>query len=342
MNFYAHRLLSSAAYVFLLFYATSCGEELNDAEATPPEPQAVVVFSPGGLGDQSYNDCILQGVQQFKKEHGDIGVYISSPGSLKEAERIFSDWLKRPESDIPELLVMASSDYEQLADSLLAIHKLTDNKRVLLFESRKSFADSKIRTFQMSMYGASYLAGAMAAECAAGEKSLVVLANPTDGPIAVARDGFMAGNGGNGDVVYLADDWTGYIASTLAYQNMSQWAQEYGFIFPVAGGSNLGIYRYSREYQDTPCLAGMDVDQSGLSDKITGSVIKHIDRLVYGYLTEWANTQTMPESQLYGLESGYVDWELSSRYAGKNQDKMNGLWQQAIEKEREYNERNNR
>ena len=48
----------------------------------------------------SYNDCILEGVQKFKMEHKEIDIYIYSPESLLEAEKIFSDWLKRPESEI--------------------------------------------------------------------------------------------------------------------------------------------------------------------------------------------------------------------------------------------------
>ena len=54
----------------------------------------VFLFSPSGLGDMSYNDCILEGVQRFKMEHKEIDIYIYSPESLPEAEKIFSDWLK--------------------------------------------------------------------------------------------------------------------------------------------------------------------------------------------------------------------------------------------------------
>lgn len=311
----------------------------TDAPAAPsPAPAVIFLFSPGGLGDMSYNDRILEGIQKFKKEHDEVDTYIYSPAELAEAERIFSDWLARPESDVPALFVLGSSDYEPMAERHLADRHLTANKSILLFESRKSYADRRIHTFQISMYGASYLAGAVARECRGDGRSLIVLGNNSDGPITIAKEGFMAGNGGDCDVEYLADDWTGFTSAPLAYRKMSEWAAAYRFIFPVAGGSNAGIYRYSREFGQSPFLAGMDVDQSSLSNKITGSVIKHIDRLVYEYLNEWALNGTMPEARLYGLESGYADWLLSPRYEECFGNLVNSLRDRAVTKENEYYE----
>lgn len=288
----------------------------------------------------SYNDCILEGVQRFKLEQPETDIYIYSPESLGEAEKIFSDWLVRPESNIPVLFVLATSDYEPIAEKYLEEYSLTTNKSILMFESRKRYNDPNIHTFQISMYGASYLAGATAAQCCSDKKALALLANDSDSPIGIARDGFVDGFQGECDVEYLADDWTGYIQSSLTYQKMRDWSKEYGYIFPVAGGSNAGIYRYSRENEDSPFLAGMDIDQSGLSNRITGSVIKQIDRLIFEYLMEWSTTGTMPESQLYGLESGYADWKLSPLYEAEYKDVLEQTRQQAITKENEYYEGN--
>ena len=303
--------------------------------------QIVFLFSPGGLGDMSYNDCILEGVQRFKMEHPHTDVYLYSPKTLGEAEKIFSDWLERPESDIPVLFALASSDYEPMAEKHLAEHNLTSNKSILLFESQKHYDDSNIHTFQLSMYGASYLAGIVARECSGDKKSLIVLANNSDKPIGIAGSGFIDGYGEPCDVEFLADDWTGYVSAALAYQRMSDWSDRYGFIFPVAGGSNSGIYRYSREFDASPFLAGMDIDQSSLSNKITGSVIKHIDRLVYEYLSDWALSGSMPENQLYGLESGYVEWQFSPAHKDLLSMSVDGKRQEAIAKEKEYYETDN-
>lgn len=301
-------------------------------------PQIVCLFSPGGLGDMSYNDCILSGVQQFKKANPQVDIFMSSPGSLEEAERIFTDWLRRPGSDIPVLFVLASSDYELLADRYLPEYELPDNKRLLLFETLKQYDNEKVYTFQVSMYGASYLAGVCAATLTDAKPPLVLMGSSTDEPTFAARDGFADGLGHDCDVEYLADDWSGYVMPVYTYRKMADWSSRYGFIFPVAGGSNTGIYRYSREFAECPFLAGMDVDQSAFSSKITGSVVKRFDRLVEEYFSEWLATGSMPSTQTYGLGSGYVDWEIAPRYREKLEHVAGLNRQRAILNEKEYYE----
>lgn len=330
-------VLFAILLAILVLALWGCSAE-DGEEPAGPTPQVVFLFSPGGLGDMSYNDRILEGVQTFKMAHPDIDVYLYSPESLEEAERIYTDWLKRPGSNIPVLFTLASSDYEPMVDRWLDSYELTPNKSILLFESNRTYAGSQIHTFQISMYGASYLAGITARECSAAKGSLVILANPADSPISFARAGFIAGFGSECDTEYLADDWTGYVAASQTYRRMSEWSENYGFIFPVAGGSNAGIYRYSRENPDSPLLAGMDIDQSSLSNRITGSVIKNIDRLIYEYLEEWLESGTMPSRVLYGLDSGYVDWLLAPRYAERFGYAVESARPAAIERERNYYE----
>lgn len=281
----------------------------------------------------SYNDCILKGVQRFKKENPTVDIFFYSPDKMEVSERIFSDWVKRPESNIPVLFVFASSDYDELTSRELANITLPPNKRVLVFESRKKFSDG-VSSFQICMYGASYLAGVTAAEACGVDEALVVLANDSDSPIALARDGFCDGFGRQCSVEYLADDWTGYTSAALAYRKMDDWASKYGFIFPVAGGSNSGIYRYSRESDSCPYLAGIDTDQSPLSSRITGCVIKHIDKLIYEYLSEWLDLKKLPASKVYGLESGYIDWILAPAFEAQFKDMVESHRQDAINKEK--------
>ncbi len=330
----------------LVSFACSSEEGEPNPVPTHPTPQIIVLYGPSGLVDQGYMDCILTGVQNFKKKHyAEVDVYQYSPGTLEDAERLLTDWLSLPPSNIPALFVVASADYEELVTDLFSQYSLTDNKRMLMFETDIE-SELPITMFRMSMYGASYLAGVTAAEYAntlgeddGSKDALILLAHPNDMTIAKAGMGFQAGFestaiDANAFTEYLADDWTGYVSAQAAYQKMSNWSKSYSFIFPVAGGSNQGIYRYTREYPNSPLTAGMDVDQSGLSRNITGCVIKHIDRLICDYMETWLATRELPESKVFGLESGYIDWQLAPNYL-HYQPIVDAARQEAIRKEAE-------
>lgn len=330
----------TALLTVLSALGVSCSSDSYDEPDVPsePTPQIIVMYALGGLGDQGYNDCILAGVQNFKKAyHNDVEIYQYSPGTSEEAVRLLNDWLSLSESNIPALFVVASSDYEELLMEVLEEKSLTSNKRLLLFESDNA-NNIPATTFRLSMYGASYLAGVTAAQVLDnGKNALVLLAHPGDNTIAKAGDGFSDGFKDSAEdnkafTEYLAQDWTGYVSAQVAYQRMSEWAQNYDFIFPVAGGSNQGVYRYTREYADAPLTAGMDVDQSGLSRNITGCVIKHIDQVVYNYMETWLSTGELPESAVFGLESGYTDWLLSP-YFSEYQSVVDAARNTAIRKE---------
>lgn len=86
---------------FLVTGALSSCNHTDELEPESPAPQIVFLFSPGGLGDMSYNDRILEGVQRFKMENGDIDIYIYSPESLQEAEKILQTGLNVPKAAYP-------------------------------------------------------------------------------------------------------------------------------------------------------------------------------------------------------------------------------------------------
>lgn len=84
------------------------------------------------------------------------------------------------------------------------------------------------------------------------------------------------------------------------------------FVLPLAGGSNNGIYKYSRE---TPfylsLVIGMDTDCSWFSSRIPFSIVIHIDTLLVQYLTAWFEEREMEPSHTYGMDSGMVDIVMS-------------------------------
>ncbi|MBO4984175.1 MAG: BMP family ABC transporter substrate-binding protein [Bacteroides sp.] len=316
---------------------TACGDSDTPAEV---RKQLHILFSVNGLGDMGYNDCLLTGIQRVRKAHAEADFYFYNPASEAEAEEVFRTWLEK-ESEVSSLFVLAASDYEAMAKRLLPNHPPIGNKEILLFES-KNPDGLPLHSFDISMYGASFLAG-VAAVCCTPLPPLVLLGNSEDASVQEGVDGFTDGyrffaEATEVATLALADDWTGYSSAETAYRNMFEWAQLYGFIFPIAGGSNMGIYRYLREYPKGIYTAGMDVDQSPLCTQITGSVVKHIDRLLEEQLTQWIETGAFPSAHLYGLESGCVEWLLSPDYEEALGTAMKEYLGIAILKEKEYEE----
>ncbi|MDR2894586.1 MAG: hypothetical protein LBU97_03910 [Alistipes sp.] len=329
--------------VALLFGATACatlaGCDPDLPEGTPnATPQVTVLFSPGGVGDRGYNDQILRGVLQAEKEGG-FDLRILMPSSPGEAERLFTDWLDGregksssagpsgksagksgssggkggsanntpgPNNTPGDLFILAGNDYEPMALEHLTARP-SGGREVLLFETRAQ--NLPATTFSITMYGACYLAGCAAVALA--DSATVVCGNSTDTVVREGADGFVDGftaNGGAGaDIRYLADTWVGYASPELAYALAAELADSTPYIFPIAGGSNQGIYRYTRENPGRIHTAGMDTEQSDFSTGITFSVVKHIDRLMADYIGEWVTEGTLPPSRVYGMESGYID-----------------------------------
>lgn len=311
-------LLLSAVTLF-----TACSKD----EAIPEEPKeklVIALFSPGGLGDRGYNDQILVGLQRVHKERPDCAMLFESPQSMEEAEEIFAGWLERKSEGRESLFVLASAEYEEMAQRLLSA-KPADltHKAILLFETSTRFSLPQVYTFRLNMYGASYLAGVTAAVMGC-TSPLAMLGSATDNAVRISADGFQAGyhdvTGGDTELDFFANDWTGYNMSQRAYEIMPDLCSDHDFIYPVAGGTNLGVYRYLREHPEGAYTAGMDIDQSAFSNNITGSLVKHIDRLILEGIKAWLDNPLNDKTYMeFGLESGFVDWVLAApfqQYAG--------------------------
>ena len=313
------RITRNHLYTSLLVLATllcsSCQQD--EAEEMATDKQIVVLYSPTGLGDNGYNDLIVKGVQTVYKSRKDARMELVAPKSMDDAAQMIDRWLSLADADTKQLLVLASADYYALAKQKFANGNYCNSqKEVLLFESPNE-AHLPIYTFNVEMYGASYLAGTMVAE-AGKERVLALLSNPADAVIRRAGDGFMDGyaavSGKEADISYMHEDWHGYVMSQEAYEMMPELSARYDFIFPVAGGTSKGIFRYLRENPEGPMTAGMDVDQSIFSSRVAGSVVKHIDRLIEHYLNAWIDGKPLPQDKNWGLESGYIDWLLAPGY----------------------------
>lgn len=221
-----------------------------------------------------------------------------------------------------------------------------------------------MNTVRIQRYGISYLAGCIVAP----EGCATIIAALPDDPILTDAisgftDGFKAYCDNEEeededsyfktglDTIYLANDYTGYAMPDSTYRLVTEINN--GFIYPLAGGSNNGIYKSIRDNHFALAMViGMDADCSAHGKSIPFSVVIRTDKLVENYLTMWTDGEELPSHSSYGLEDGYTDIIISPYFYDMNIQwkpyyEEENYWEkayhmykdEAIEKEMEYETR---
>ena len=300
-----------------------------------------VVLSPGGVGDQGYNDKILRGFQKAAVEYG-FTLAVHVPDKKEQGIQIYEDWLSTPLDDDCErsLFVFSGSEYEYLLDEGLT---LSDDSRrdVLLLESEKEY--DGIYTFNVGCYAASYLAGATCVLDNNGEeqKALIIAANPHDRQVKRAvegyRDGYLAAGGTGCDIHYLSEEPDGgYRMQDEAYQFCLENDGNYMYYFSAAGASNKGMYRFSRESYNL--AVGMDDDMGFFSSLITMSVVKHMDKVIIDVLGDLLENKDIPYHQKFTYSSGYEEMVFSEGMSADFFLDISDIRNRIIEIEQSYEE----
>lgn len=324
---------------------SSCSSS-EDKAVDAKEARLTVIASASGLGDMGYNDQIMSGIMHFY-EANEVSMNLVRPNKTEESKQAFQKWQTETKDKGKSLLVLAGNEYETLVTT--GNLNLSKNQQILLFESKNKNLPEGINTFHINRYGASYLTGCMAKE---HEAATIVAAMPGDPILEESIQGFTDGYQAHSDnqveLVYLSDNEDGFAKADSAYRVASEIRN--AFIFPLAGGSNSGIYKYSRETDFyLSLIVGMDTDCSMYSDRIPFSMVVHIDKVIEQYLTDWMNDVPMEKNQTFGLESGMIDIAFSPVFYRnldiwenyyENEDYWANAYQshkaEAMEKEEEY------
>ena len=323
---------------FFLILFTGCRKE--DFDFKHSNARVEVVLSPGGVGDQGYNDNILRGFQKAYVKYGfTLAVHI--PDEKEQGIEIYDEWLNTPLDDDCErsLFVFSGSEYEYLLDGLTLPDDI--RKDVLMFETEREV--DGIYTFFVGCYAASYLSGATCVLDTEGEeqKALVLAANPHDRQVRRAVDGYRAGYlaaGGDGcDVHYLSEEPEGgYRMQDEAYRFCLENDGNYMYYFSAAGASNKGLYRFSREHSNM--AVGMDDDMGSFSSMITMSVVKHMDKVVIDVLGDLLNNRAIPYHQKFTWSSGYEELVYSTEFTEDWFLDISDIRKRIVEIEQSYEE----
>lgn len=315
----------------------SCSSDDSDTVPSVPEGKICVLFSTGGLGDGGYNDMLMRGLQQFREDNPDVWLQHISPDSAAEGVKLLNAWTEYHRGE-RLLCVLAGSEYEAIATSFYGLRgedsTLTWRPDYLLFESDNP-EDLPLSAFRMSLFGAAYLCGKSVAQMGL-RHPLLLLAHPSDKPTQWAAEGFRQGYGEETQMQYLSETWEGFSMPEEAYRLMYDLTSMYDFIFGVAGASNQGIYRYLREYPINVWTIGRGWNQYYQSSQIIGNMVKRIDWVIEDYLSAWLKGEPLPDEELLGLESGYVQWQTAPSYAAELGNIVQDFGPEAALKEREY------
>lgn len=337
-----HRLPYLAFICFLsgILLLTGCS---GDDEPSPGGDDAsckvvTLLFGSSGLGDAGYNDRILAAASRYCLEHSRMELRYVSPDDDREAEQSFLDWLGQAESDDGDMLVLTQQSYEKIVEK----HKAQidpQRHRIILLDSRRS--DLPVHTVYISYYGACYWAGRLHADTGEDMSAAIIKANNRNIVLNEMEAGFrhgIADGGGEITATGVLDDEgeNGFDMAMAAYWLTAEFPITIDLIFPIAGGSNMGVYRFTREFPKTFLTVGIDVNQENYSSSIGFSLLKHTDRLIQEYLEAWINGESLPSgARVVGLADGYTDLRISHYYDDYYGD-SNRFKNIAIEKEAEY------
>ena len=335
----------------------------NERQASTA-PLVTVVYDADGVGDQSYNDLIYQGVEEAALRYG-LRTLQLSPQTHAEGlailERLFEQ-MSTANDTVRRLCIVTSPVYDEFVRKNNS--RLERNERAsLLYLDTATPLEGKGSTLHLPYYGAMYEAGNIAPLFAVYVTFFG--ANPVSELVAEALKGFTDGfNDRQDDIESSADtDDIGFQEGFLQVQYLGEKADE-GFniddekalillkdnditnmysnmIVPLCGGAASVFTRFA---DITSAYTYMGINNPQTSIYSPCSVVKHIDRAVIKCIGQWLSAESMPKHQSLGLSSGYTEVVLHpySNFAKTTVQKyltdavMNEIHQQAIRKEEAY------
>jgi basic membrane protein A len=298
MNLYISKLCK---LVLLCVIVTLSGCS-DDSTSSEEQPCVTLVCPLGGFGDGGYNDLIMRGVMRSYEKH-QMEMSVAYPSDMNEAKSLIAKFCAE-QSGKKRLLILADSNYGDLIDAATAV---PDNSTILVADAKSSSERQGVTTFYINRYGAFYLAGKMAAP---HQEATVIAAMPGDMRLEEAIAGFRNGYGKKITTIYLADDTEGYSMPDQAYKLTAD--IENSFIVPLAGGSNSGVYKYSRERNFyLSLIAGMDSDCQLLSNRVPFSIVINVDSIIEELIGTWYDSGLSKRHYEYGLADGGIEIKLS-------------------------------
>lgn len=314
---------------------TACNDAQDDdndgVNVQKSNRKVMFLSSKNGPGDNGYNDMIMKAEMSFAMDYPEIrSSFIGSLGSTEMAGQMLVYSLVRSfvSPDDSTLVVLNGSEYGDMVrgDTVTTYDeisgKVAKDMRVLVFEDDGHGMSDHYYTFRIQRYGASYVAARLL-----GKKPALVVAGmrgeqQQEDALQGFIDGYKVENPEGPIVAYLADDFTGFDSPDLAVhicdsvihtfpeEQLKAAADDYTrglCIFPLAGGSNVGMYGYVHNlpsHWDVEII-GMDVMYNYNSNTIPFSLVIPVSDILLSYLTMWVDNTPWPVKMSYGIDINF-------------------------------------
>ena len=329
----------------LFILLAGCGKEDEPTHMDDHVYADITVISPrSGFGDNGYNDEALSGVLDAASA-SKFEVSLLRPKTMEQAGEYVKAW-SEDENSKRRLLVLPDEEYS----AILSAVKLSDTKSVLLFENDGKDLPPGVASFRISRYGTGYLSGCLAK---GSETVHIIEGKKGDKTSEEAASGFEDGYKkhrptGNIIIHSLSDTYAGWSRPDSLYRIASQYPND--FFFPIARGSNAGVYKFSRESPFVLMLiAGIDVDCSLYSKRVPFSVVIDVRSVVKDYVSRWRAGENISGHTDYGMRDGKANVRISTLFYEINdiwegyyddplywQDIYDANYEDALRKEAEY------
>jgi len=320
-------ILTVLTLLALLLIVAGC------SQPAPAGTPVVWIVYGSEKGDLSYTDAAYQGLLAAQQKQ-----------ALVIREFVPQDFETLPAflnastgADRPALIITVGFQYAGFTMGLADLHK---DIRFLAIDQAGIGSDN-LRSYEITSYGDSYLAGVLAASASRTQHVGIIMGTESD-VLDTFLDGYTDGARAVNatlavDHAYVRHHSTEGFTNAPAAQKSAEAMYRNGtdVIFACAGYSNTGVFG-AAENSPGRYVIGTDSDQSSLGPEIIlASAVKRVDRVVSAGIRNTLDGEFTGGNVTAGLGEGVTGIIFNPRFESYNES-LRGWETQALAEEREY------
>ncbi len=308
------KLVAFLLAVVMMFSLVGCSGSGEKEEKEDASMKFAVIFGLGGLGDQSFNDLVYEGMEKAKKDFS-IEYDYAEPKEITDYETILRDM-----SDSGEYEVIIGIGFDALDSFTSIIPDYPDQKYALIDTALEG---DNIVSYSCKEQEGAFLVGALAAYMKQDAATynlennhkygfVGALENETIGRFAAGYQAGIQYVDKDADVAiqYVGGDNPFGDTTTAKEIATTQKAKGYDIVFHAAGGSGLGVFQAAKE--EGFIAIGANSNQNIIDpDHIVASMLKRVDVAAYDIVESSLNDSLkIGEEMVLGLKDEGIDYTL--------------------------------